>query len=172
MREIRENIHKSGDDQERLFFQLNLVVETKILHKNKLKIKFSDNPNFKKKIQEYRMLKILTRFIIYIGILLFFMFVIIKIYYIFILIDLILVLCYYLYFMYSKIRYKNDLEINKRDLSFITEEYIKNKSFTIYQLIFEFLIVILSFSLLILSMLQIKPLIFILILIISITYVY
>ena len=80
------------DNQERLFFQLNLIKDASSAHKNKLKIKFKDDPHFNKIRNKFKKLRIILHFIIFLGIMLFFMFILIKINYIIILINCNLVL--------------------------------------------------------------------------------
>ena len=150
------------DDQERLFFQLNLISD----------IKFKDDPSFNKIVNEFKELRIVLYFSIFLGIMLFFMFVLIKINYIIILIDLSVVLSYYLYLRYLKNRYKNDLNITKRDFKIIIKKRKKSKLYSVYQLIFDVLIIALTLFLLFISFLKIEPLIFILILTISLVYLY
>ena len=77
-------INEFGDDQERLSFQLNLIKD----------IKFKDDPNFNKIITEFQTLRIVLYFSIFLGIILFFMFILVKINYIIILIDLSVCLLY------------------------------------------------------------------------------
>ncbi len=150
------------DDQERLFFQLNLISD----------IKFKDDPSFNKIVNEFKELRIVLYFSIFLGIMLFFMFILIKINYIIILIDLSVVLSFYLYLKYLKNRYRNDLNITKRDFKIVIKKRKKSKLYSVYQLIFDVLIIALTLFLLFISLLEIEPLIFILILAISLVYLY
>ena len=151
-----------GDDQERLFFQFNLIKD----------IKFKDNPNYKKIIAEFQTLRIVLYFSIFLGIILFFMFILVKINYIIILIDLSVVLSYYFYFRYLKNGYKNKLnkKLTKKEFRFIINEKKKSERLSVYQLIFDFLLIALTLFLLFISYLKIEPLIFILILTISLVF--
>jgi len=150
------------DDQERLSFQLNLIKD----------IKFKDNPNFDKIIAEFQKLRIVFYFSIFLGIILFFMFILIKINYIIILIDLSVVLSYYLYFRYLKNGYKNKLNKNlsRKEFRFIIKKRKNSKLYSTYQLIFDFLIVVLTLFLLFISYFDNNSLLFILILVTSLIY--
>ena len=153
-------INEIGDDQERLFFQLNLIKD----------IKFKDDPNFNKKINEFQKLRTVLYFSIFLGINLFFMFILIEVNYIIILIDLGVVISYYLYFRYLKIGYKKNLNITKKHFKFIIKKRNNTKSYSVYQMIFDFLIIALTLFLLFISFLKIEPLIFILIFTISLVF--
>ena len=151
-----------GDDQERLFFQFNLIKD----------IKFKDDPNFNKIITEFQTLRIVLSFSIFLGIILFFMFILVKINYIIILIDLSVVLSYYLYFRYLKNGYKNKLnkKLTKKEFRFIINEKKKSERLSVYQLIFNILIITLTLFLLFISFLEKNSLLFILILTTSLIY--
>ena len=157
-------INEFGDDQERLSFQLNLIKD----------IKFSDNPNLNKIITEFQTLRIVLYFSIFLGIILFFMFILLKINYIIILIDLSVVLSFYLYFRYLKNGYKNKLnkKLNKKEFKSIINLKKKSERLSVFQLFFDLLIISLTLFLLYISYLKIEPIIFILILTISLAYLY
>ena len=151
-----------GDDQERLFFRLNLIKD----------LKFKNDPNFNKIITEFQTFRIVLYFSIFLGIILFFMFILVKINYIIILIDLSVLLSFYLYFRYLKNGYKNKLnkKLTKKEFRVIINKKNKSERLSVYQLIFDFLIIVLTLFLLSISFLKIEPLIFILILTISLVF--
>ena len=160
-KEINHN-NEIGDDQERLFFHLNLIKD----------IEFKDDPKFNKVLNEFKKLRAVLYFSIFLGINLFFMFILIEVNYIIILIDLGAVISYFLYFRYLMIRYKKNLNLTKKHFRLIIKKSNVAKSYSVYQMIFDSLIIAFTLYLLFISFLKIEPLIFILILTISLVYIY
>ncbi len=160
-KEISHN-NEIDDDQERLFFHLNLIKD----------IEFKDDPKFNKVLNEFKKLRAVLYFSIFLGINLFFTFILIEVNYIIILIDLGVVMSYYLYFRYLKIRYKKKLNLTKKHFRLIIKKSNIAKSYSVYQMIFDFLIIVFTLFLLFFSFLKIEPIIFLLSLTFSFVYIY
>ncbi len=166
----KELFEKIEDDQERIFFRLNLIKEGPVFFRNKLNKKFTDNPNLLIILNEYKILRTILIFISSFGFLIFFLFILIKANYIIVLTVLLISLIYIIFLWYLKKKYKAELNLTKKEYKIIIEERkIFDKSST-YQMIFNIIIIIFSLFLLISSFLKNNSLLFILVFMISLLY--
>lgn len=159
------------DEQERLFFRLNTVKDKEILNKKKLVRRIRNDQKFKKFINKYEILKNILLFVIFLGVLISFIFMVIKINYLIILIDLIIVSIYFVYLKYLKYKYINNLNISKQEFIFIRNNQ-KNRSNCNFCLFLNILMLVSSIYILFITWFETERLIFILTLITLFVYLY
>jgi len=150
------------DDQERLHFNLRSICNKILIHDQKITF-------------QLHMLKVLQTVLyslISLGILVFFILTFINIHFIIIIIEIVIVLFYIIYLKYLKYNFRKSLKITKKDLKLCFKIEKRSKGMSIFQIIFYSITILLTISILILSMIVRDPLIFIIIISISLIYIY
>lgn len=150
------------DDQERLHFQLSSLWENGKLDPQKVREQF----------HELKLLQFLLYFLLTSGIIAFFILIFINVHFIIIIIEIVVVLFCIFYLKYLKYNFRKSLKITKKDLKLFFKLEKKSKDISIFQIIFYSIIILLMISILILSMIGIDPLILIIIVGISLIFIY
>ena len=152
----------TDDEQERLFYNLNVI-------KNKNIEKFLKNS---KEFFELRILQFIIYLLITFGIVAFFILLLMKIHLIIILIDIMVIIVYLFYVKYLEYKSIKKLKFIKKNLGTISNFGKKRKTLSINQIIFYSILMIATIIILIISMIGIDPLILIIVIAISLLFVY
>ena len=156
------NFKDINDDQERIFFQLSSIWDKKPI----------DSQNITTQLHELRILQVILYSLITLGIITFFILILIGIHLLIIIIDIGIVAIYLVYLKYFKHKFRKSLKISKRDLKFFIKLKKKSRDLSKTQIIFYSIIVFATIIILIISMIGINPLILIIIIGVSIIYFY
>lgn len=156
------NFKDMNDDQERVFFQLSSIWDKKPIDSQKILIQ----------LHELRLLQIILYSLITSGIFAFFILILISIHFIIIIIDIGVVVLYIIYLKYLKFNFRKSLKITKKEFRLFIKLEKKDKDLSIFQIFFYSIPIFITISVLIFSMIRFDPLILIIIIGISLIYVY
>ena len=156
------NFRDINDDQERAFFQLSSIWDKKPI----------DSQKITTQLHELILLQIILYSLITLGIIAFFILILINIYLIIIIIDIGVVVLYIIYLKYLKYNFRKSLKITKKDLKLFIRLEMKGKDLSILQITFYSIIILITIFVLIFSMIMLNPLILLIMIGFSLIYVY
>lgn len=136
------------DDQDRLFFQLSSNWDKTKLESQKIITH----------LHEFKLIQSILYSLITLGIIVFFILMLINIYFIIIIIDIVIVIFYIFYLIYLKKNFRKTLKISKRHYKFIINLKNKDKELTNLQIIFYSIIIFITIFFLISSIIDLDPL--------------
>lgn len=156
------NFRDINDNQERIFFQLSSIWDKKPI----------DSQKIITQLHELKLLQTILSLLISSGIIVFLILVLMGFPLIIILIDIGVIISYVSYLIYLHQKCRKTLKITKRELRYFIEMKKKEKDMSILQIIFYSIVILLTIVILIFSMIGIDPLILIIIISISLVYIY
>lgn len=156
------NFRDINDDQERAFFQLSSIWDKKPI----------DSQKITTQLHELRLLQIILYSLINLGVITFFILLLIGIHPLIIIVDIGIVAIYLVYLKYFKNKLRKTLKISKRDLKYYIKLKKKSRDLSKIQIIFYSIIIFLTIFIVIISMIGIDPLILIIIFCISLIFTY
>lgn len=151
-----------NDNQERLFFQLSSIWDREPI----------DSQKISTHLHELKLLQTILSLLISSGIIVLLILVLMGFPLIIILIDIGVIISYVSYLVYLQKKCRKTLKITKRELRYFIEMKKKEKDVSILQIIFYSILILLTIVILIFSMIGIDPLISIIIIGISLVYIY
>lgn len=150
-----------NDDQERAFYRLSSIWDKRLI----------DSQKIKPQLRELKLLQVILHSLIILGIIAFFILLLIKIHLIIIIIDIGVIIFYIFYLKYLKYKLRKSLKITKKDLKIIIRLEKQRKELLKLNTIFYFIIIIAT-NILIYWMIGIDPWILIIILGGSLLWIY
>ena len=149
------------DNQERIFFQLSSIRDREPI----------DSQKIMRELHKLKLMQVILYPLIIFGIINIFFFILLGINLLIIIIDIIIVAIYLISLKYIY-AFRKTLKITKRELRYFIEMKKKEKDMSILQIIFYSIVILLTIIILIFSMIGIDPLILIIIIGISLVYIY
>ena len=156
------NFNDINDDQERVFLQLSSIWDKKPIVSQKILTH----------LHELKLLQTILSLLISSGIIVLLILILMGFPLIIILIDIGIIISYVSYLVYLQKKFRKTFKITKRELRYFIEMKKKEKDISTLQLFFYSIVILITIVLLVFSMIGIDPLILILIIAVSLVYIY